>query len=95
MWSGTDVRRSVESEPKVLSGWYSLTVDSDEMRECEREWQLVLVEVYEDRLLRLSEKRCLGDLGDPVTLSLVVSIDVGAAICCWVLFLTFKVRGSE
>lgn len=53
----TSVKRRVE-EDEV--GWNSLTVESDEIRECESEEQ----EVYEDELLDLeSENLCLGDLG--------------------------------
>lgn len=43
-FSDTDVCLSVgvDSEPKELSGWYSLTVDSDDILECDREWQELL-----------------------------------------------------
>jgi len=52
--------KSLISDPK---GWYSPTVDRDDILECDTEFvdsdEATLV--YEERLLRLSEKRCLGE----------------------------------
>lgn len=89
----------VDSEPKELSGWYSLTVDRLEMRECDREWHELFedIVVYDDKLLRLSENLCFGDLGlvEPALLSMGVAsvLKFGLEDCC--AFLTFSVSGSE
>lgn len=87
------------SLPKWLKGWYSLTVDRDDILECDCELLELLddVVVYEDRLLRLSENLCLGDLGldGPVT-SMGDSLKKNGFDIGWFcMFLVLRVRGNE
>lgn len=87
----------VDSEPYELSGWYSLTVDNDEMREWDREWHELVEDmvVYDDMLLRLSEDLCFGDLGlvEPAELSAGVDSGMKGLGTCG--FFMFMFRPSE
>lgn len=61
---GSEIRvsRSEKSAIRFDSGWFSETVDSDEMREWATELLVDEALVYADeKLLRLSENLCLGD----------------------------------
>jgi hypothetical protein len=62
---GSEIRvsRSEKSAIKFESGWFSDTVESDEMRECATELLVDEALVYADeKLLRLSENLCRGDV---------------------------------